>query len=181
MHRHIYSSLAIALLSFSMLACGADQTDQANKLVGEMNELVVKGESLAKQGAAKEDEIQSKDVEKERDQIRPLALEQAAFYKQGAESLRAAAARADEAGKLILPDWFKSYLLLKAQQHRKGAEILDAAIERAELIAGDQPYDHLDATVSQVEERMAKLSREEDELTKQAAKIEAEHKADFNQ
>ena len=176
-----YGCIVLCLLCGLTLACAlADQTERANKFVSEMNELVLKGEALARQGAEKEPELQSKDIDKERDEVREIARQQATIYRQGANSFRAGAAKADEARKLRIPDWYKNYLSLKAQQHRKGAEILDAAIERAELLAGEQPVEEIDEKVSLVNERVATLTKEEEELTKQAAKIESDHKADFN-
>ena len=179
-HTRRLSPLALLLLLCAVAAaCGGDQTEQANKLVAEMNALVVKGEGLARQGAAKETELEAKDVEKERDAVRPIAREQAALFKQAADAMRAAGAKAEEASRFDLADWYKNYLALKARQHRKGAEILDAAIERAELLAGDQPFEALDEKMSASAERVAKLSKEEDDIVAEVKKIEEEHKADF--
>jgi hypothetical protein len=179
-HRARRLLLVALLLSLCLCAaaCG-DQTEQANKLVAEMNALVVKGEGLARQGAAKESELEAKDVEKERDAVRALAREQAALFKQGADAMREAAAKAEEASRFDLADWYKNYLALKARQHRKGAEILDAAIERAELLAGDQPFQELDEKMDASAERVARLSKEEDAIVAEVKKIEEEHKADF--
>lgn len=178
-HARRLAALALVLpLCLFAAACG-DQTEQANKLVAEMNALVVKGEGLARQGAAKEPELEAKDVEKERDAVRAIAREQVAFYRDGAAAMREAAGKADEAGRLNLADWYKSYLALKARQHRKGAEILDAAIERAELLAGELPFEELDKKIDESAERVAKLSKEEDEIVAEVKKIEEEHKADF--
>lgn len=173
------SLVALALLLCAVAAGCKDQTEQANRLVAEMNSLVVKGEGLARQGAAKEAELEAKDVEKERDAVRALAREQGALFKEGAAAMREAAAKADEASRFELAEWYKNYLALKARQHRKGAEILDAAIERAELLAGDQPFEELDEKMSASAERVAKLSKEEDEIVAEVKKVEEEHKADF--
>jgi hypothetical protein len=171
--------VALLLLLLCAAAGCNDQTEQANKLVAEMNGLVVKGEGLARQGAAKESELEAKDVEKERDAVRALAREQAALFRQGADAMREAAAKAEEASRFDLADWYKNYLALKARQHRKGAEILDAAIERAELLAGDQPFQELDEKMDASAERVARLSKEEDAIVAEVKKIEEEHKADF--
>ncbi len=177
------SSACVLLLCALALGCDllGNQTDQANRLVAEMNGLVVKGDGLARQGAAKQDEMESKDIEKERDAVRAIAREQASLYKQGAEAMREAAAKAEQASQLKVADWYKNYLSLKAQQHRKSAEVLDAAIERAELLASDQSLDEIDEKMAHTVERIAKLSKEEEELVKQAQQVEAEHKADFTQ
>jgi hypothetical protein len=173
------TALALLLSLCGLAAACGDQTEQANKLVAEMNNLVVRGEGMARQGTAKQEELESKDIEKERDAVRAGAREQATLFKQAADSFREAAAKADEAAKLKLADWYKNYLSLKAQQHRKTAELLDAALERAELLAGDQPLEELDAKLSQSAERVARLSKEEEELVKQVKRVEEEHKADF--
>lgn len=181
--RRAWLTSTFALLCAASLGCGlfGDQTEQANKLVVEMNSIAVRAEGLAGQGAAKQGELESKDIEKERDAVRAIAREQAGLYKQGAASFREAAAKAEQASQLKLADWYKTYLTLKAQQHRKSAEILDAAIERAELLAGDETLDTLDEKISRAEERVAKLSKEEDEIVAQVKKIEDEHKNDFTQ
>ena len=173
------TALALLLSLCGLAAACGDQTEQANKLVAEMNNLVVRGEGMARQGTAKQEELESKDIEKERDAVKAGAREQATLFKQAADSFREAAAKADEAAKLKLADWYKNYLSLKAQQHRKTAELLDAALERAELLAGDQPLEELDAKLSQSAERVARLSKEEEELVKQVKRVEEEHKADF--
>ena len=173
------TALALLLTLCGLAAACGDQTEQANKLVAEMNDLVVRGEGMARQGTAKQEELEAKDIEKERDAVRAGAREQATLFKQAADAFREAAARADEAAKLKLADWYKNYLSLKAQQHRKTAELLDAALERAELLAGDQPLEELDAKLSQSAERVARLSKEEEELVKQVKRVEEEHKADF--
>ena len=181
-HRHrarLPTALALLLSLCGLSAACGDQTEQANKLVAEMNNLVVRGEGMARQGTAKQEELEAKDIEKERDAVRAGAREQATLFKQAADSFREAAAKADEAAKLKLADWYKNYLSLKAQQHRKTAELLDAALERAELLAGDQPLEELDAKLSQSAERVARLSKEEEELVKQVKRVEEEHKADF--
>ncbi|HEX6623496.1 MAG TPA: hypothetical protein VF064_07265 [Pyrinomonadaceae bacterium] len=173
------TALALLLTLCALAAACGDQTEQANKLVAEMNNLVVRGEGMARQGTAKQEELEAKDIEKERDAVRAGAREQATLFKQAADAFREAAAKADEAAKLRLADWYKNYLSLKAQQHRKTAELLDAALERAELLAGDQPLEELDAKLSQSAERVARLSKEEEELVKQVKRVEEEHKADF--
>lgn len=176
--RRALSFALVALLCVFASACG-DQTEQANKLVAEMNSLVVKGEGVANQGTAKQTEIEAKDIETEREAVRTAAREQAALYREAAGTFREAAAKADEAGKLKLADWYKNYLALKAQQHRKTAELLDAMNERAELLAGDRPLEEVDAKLTQSVERIAQLSKEGDELVKQVKQVEEEHKADF--
>ena len=173
------TALALLPLLCGLAAACGDQTEQANKLVAEMNNLVVRGEGMARQGTAKQEELEAKDIEKERDAVRAGAREQATLFKQAADSFREAAAKADEAAKLKLADWYKNYLSLKAQQHRKTAELLDAALERSELLASDQPLEELDAKLSQSAERVARLSKEEEELVKQVKRVEEEHKADF--
>ena len=181
-HRHrarFPTALALLLSLCGLAAACGDQTEQANKLVAEMNNLVVRGEGMARQGTAKQEELEAKDIEKERDAVKAGAREQATLFKQAADSFREAAAKADEAAKLKLADWYKNYLSLKAQQHRKTAELLDAALERAELLAGDQPLAELDEKLTQSAERVARLSKEEEELVKQVKRVEEEHKADF--
>lgn len=173
------AALALLLaLCASAAACG-DQTEQANKLVAEMNALVVKGEAAANQGTTKQSDLESKDIETERDAVRATSREQAALYREAAAVFREAAGKADEAGRLKLADWYKNYLSLKAQQHRKTAELLDTMTERAELVAGDQPLEEIDAKLSESSDRLAKLSREGDELVRQVKQVEEEHKADF--
>lgn len=172
------SAIALLLLCAVAAGCG-DQTEQANKLVAEMNGLVVKGEGAANQGTAKQGELESKDIEKERDAVKATAREQSALFRQAAATFREAAAKADEASKLKLADWYKNYLALKAQQHRKTAELLDTATERAELLAGDQSLEEIDEKMTQSSERIAALTREGEELVKRVKQVEEEHKADF--
>lgn len=176
--RRVSTFALAALLCAFASACG-DQTEQANRLVAEMNNLVVKGEGLANQGTAKQGDIETKDIETEREAVRATAREQSALFREAAGTFREAAQRADEAASLKIADWYKNYLALKARQHRKTAELLDAMTERADLVAGEQPLEELDEKLSGSAERVAQLSKEGDELVRQVKQVEEEHKADF--
>lgn len=174
-------SFVLALLCFLAPGCErpGDQTEEANRLVEEMNALNAKGEIIAKQAASKEEEIGEKDVQKEGDAVHSLAQEQVGLYKQAAESYREAAARAEQASRLRINDWFKNYLTLKAQTFRKLAEAMDAGREGAELWVNERDLDVISEKRDQLGERAETLSKEAQDLSGQARKIEDEHKADF--
>ena len=178
----ILSAFLLALVLFQ-LGCegGRDQTAQANRLVDEMNAVIERGEATTKQAVAREEEIQSKDIEEERAAVKAIAQQQAGLYAQSAAAFREAADKAEKAARLRIEEWFRGYLDLKARQLRKSAEILEVGRERAQVLAGDQSIEEMDDKLTVMAEQIAKLSQEEDALIKQVQKIEEERKADFRQ
>jgi hypothetical protein len=176
--RLIWIGFAFAMLCLAT-GCGAgvvDQTEQANKLVDEMNRLNATGELLSKQAAAKEEELVGRDAEKEGDEIHALAEEQVALYKQAADFYREAAGKAEEASRLKLSDWFKNYLALKGQMFRKLAEVMDAGREGAEVWVNEREMEVIAQKRDQLGERAETLTKEVQEISSRVKQIEEEHK-----
>ena len=181
-HYLVYLSTFV-LLALVASGCGgastSDQTEEANKLVDEMNAVKEKAATLARQATEKGEEIEQKDVEKEGEQIKALAGEQVNRYREAAAAYRDAAEHAEQASKLRTDAWFKDYLALNARHLRKVAEVLDVGREEAEAWINENALDDIADRREQTEERAAKLSKEVEELAQQIQKIEDEHKDDI--
>jgi uncharacterized protein YlxW (UPF0749 family) len=180
-HFFLYLSIFV-LFACAVSGCRAsagDQTEEANKLVDEMNAIKQKAAALTQQANAKGDELEQKDVEKEGEQIKALAVDQVSLYKQAAATYREAADKAEAASKLKTDAWFKDYLALNARHLRKIAEVLDVGREEAEAWVNEKALDDIADKRAQTEERAAKLSKEVDELSQQIQKSEEEHKDDI--
>lgn len=168
-----------ALLFACCLAAGCGQAEEANKLVDEMNALTTRGEEVAKQAVAKSREMQDKDFEEERAEVKKLATEQSDLFKQARDHFRQAADKAEQAGRLQVADWYRNYLSLKAQEIRKRAEVFDLSGQEGEIAASDKPLEEVNARITELEERTEQLNKEGDEITQQVKKLEEEHKDEF--
>ena len=169
----------LALLLAACLAAGCNQTEQANKLVDEMNALTTRGEEVAKQAIARSQEMQEKDFEEEREEVRRLARESADLFRQARDQFREAADKAEQAGKLKVDDWYKNYLSLKAQEIRKRAEVFDLSSREGDIAAGDATLEEINEKITELEVRAEKLNEEGAALTAEVRRVEAEHKEDF--
>ena len=182
MRRHTRPRAAVlaALALLCPLAAGCslltDQTDEANKLVDEVNSLRQRAAEIDKQAEAKEGQIAALDVAGERARINELSKEQAELYRQSAGLYREGADKAEQASRLKVDQWFKDYLGLKAQQLRKAAEITDVQRRQSEAWLGGQPFDGVKAEIERLNEEVKKLSGEMAELNQRVTKAEEENR-----
>ncbi len=170
------AALLLAALAAGCNNSARDETEEANRLVDEMNAGAEKAEQVSRESAAKAAELDSKNPEKEGDDILRLAQEQAGRYKQTAELYRDAASKAEQASRLKTSDWYRDYLALKAQHFRKLAEVADALREDAELWVNERDLDAIGEKSAAIDERSEKLAKEAEELAKQVQKAAEEHK-----
>lgn len=173
----VFASLALLLALGLGAACS--ETEQANKLVDEMNALTAKGGELAQQAVARSREMQEKDFAEEREEVRRLARESSSLFGQARDQYRQAADKAEQAGKLKVDAWFGEYLSLKAQQLRKVAEAYDLSGQEGEVAAGDAPLEEINQKIAELEARVARVNEENEAITARVRKIEEEHKDDI--
>jgi hypothetical protein len=126
-----YRSLtALFLLVFVILACRnattPNETDTANKLVDEGNAAVQEAKKAVSDAEAKKDQMMKTDLRRLAE-ARVRAAEAIAAYDKAAEKCKAAASKYDEASRLQISDKFKQYLMLKAKEYNKRAEMVEAA------------------------------------------------------
>lgn len=171
------AALLALLLTLGLAACS--QTEEANRLVDEMNALTTKGSETAQQAIARSQQMQEKDFAAEREEVRRLGRESASLFGQARDLFRQAADKAEQASRLKVDAWFSEYLSLKAQQLRKASEAYDLSGQEGQLAAGDGTLEEINKGVAELEARVAKLNEENEAITARVKKIEEEHKDDI--
>lgn len=156
--------LTLGLMLAFVLACSAfgDESEKANKLVGEANAAITEGNKLQTEAAAKGTK----------------ATAQAAVdaFSKRAEKYREASKKFDEASKLKIGDPFKEYLTAKSQEVGKRAEMMEVAKKSSQLtLESGDPQATL-AKALEYKEQMEKLEKEATELKAKADKIQSENK-----
>ncbi|HZI17082.1 MAG TPA: hypothetical protein VEY09_00665 [Pyrinomonadaceae bacterium] len=175
---------ALALFSLLLalgLAAACDQTEQANQLVTEMNAHIEKGQELSAQATARSEEIQSKNFEAEREEVRRLGRESADIYGQARDHFGQAADKAEQASKLKVQDWFREYLTLKAQQMRRTAEAFDLSAQEGQAAAGEGTLAEINQKIEEFEARIEKINQENQATLSRIKQLEEEHRTDLKE
>lgn len=170
-------TLSALVLCFTLAGCGGrDQTDEANKLIDEANALQERVAGIAAQVDAKEEELISKDYDRERAEIERIAREQIELLKQAAALEREAITKTEQASKMRVEDWFREYVALVGQRQQKIAAMIDITRQRAEAILDNQSLENINDRRMKLSEEFDKLDREREELSKRIAAIEEQNK-----
>ncbi|PYS77522.1 MAG: hypothetical protein DMF67_07020 [Acidobacteria bacterium] len=145
--------------------------DEVNAAVKEINALSLKSNDSLQLFNAKEEELRGKGYGGEG--VAAVARAQMGLLKEGADALRAAALRAEQASKLKLKRNDSQYFSLFAQSARKRAEAFDAMRERAELLLSDEPPNTVTAKMNEASVRAERLNQEANELEQKAERMRA--------
>lgn len=152
--------LTLGLMLAFVLACSAfgDETEKANKLVGEGNAAITEGNKLATEA--------------------DKANAQAAIdtLTKAGEKYREASKKFDEASKLKIGDPFKEYLTLKSQEFAKRAEIMEVAKKNSQSILDNPDVETIGEKLQQNKEQIEKLEKEAKDFEAKAEKIRSENK-----
>jgi hypothetical protein len=175
------SVFALAVLLAFVLACsGGNETDQANKLVGEGNAAINEGNRLANEAGTKSSsvftQLSADDFEASKENLSPTAKEAVDGATKGAAKYREAAKKFDEASKLKIDDKFKEYLSLKSQEFNKRAELLDAGKADLQALLDSDDIQSLRSKISENRPRAQALDKESKDLEAKAAKIREDNK-----
>jgi hypothetical protein len=180
------SLLSLMLMLGLVLACsttGGDETDKANKLVGEANTAIEAGNKTAVEAGRKNDrifdEIKTDSFAEDKDRLKSTIKEAIDGFTQSAERFREAAKKFEEASKLKVNDKFKEYLVLKSQEFNKNAEQMEAARAMPQAILDSEDGEALSRKIKENKERYEKLEKEAKELADKAEKVRAENKDKF--
>ena len=172
--------LALALMLAFALACsGGDETDKANKLVGEGNTAIQDGNKMAADFGPKLDKLYvglSNDFDADKERLSPQAKEIVDGLTKTGDKYRDASKKFDEASKLKINDKFKEYLTLKSQSLSKRAEEMDAGKSKAQALIDGKDGDSVIAKVKEDNTKIDKLEQESKDLDAKADKIQAENK-----
>lgn len=175
---------AIALLP----ACGGSyQTDQANKIVQEANKKLEDAKSLYVKTDGRNKELFSANI-RTRNDLRAYkiigagtAKEIVSDYEKAAQMLKEIAKQYDEVSRLNLPEKYKDYAKLKADEYNKRSEAMD--VRKGNAMAFME-IDDPDTMLSKFDENNSKSDRlfnDAEEISAKARRVEDENKDVFEQ
>ena len=177
MNRQSHSSMFMALLLLvaAVLACSSgNETEKANKLVDEGNKAVQEAKTFLTDAEAKKTKMLQTDVS-ELDEARATAKESIAAYDKAKEKCKEASKKYEEASKLKLNDKFKEYLTLKVKEYDKRAELLETAKGTPQALIDSESRAAFIGMASANNERVARLTKEADDLAAQADKLQKDN------
>ena len=173
--RYSPALMALGLLVAAVLACSTgDETDKANKLVDEGNAAVQEGKKSIADAEAKKQKMLHTDVS-QLEEARVTAKEAIAAYDQAKEKCKEAAAKYEEASKLKIKDKFKEYLVLKAKEYDKRAELVETAKGTPQALIDSENRTAFIAMANANNERVDRLSKEAEDLGAQADKVQKDN------
>lgn len=173
--RYFSSHVAFLLLIAAIWACGNSSSntadrDKANTLVDEGNTAVDQMKNFVNEAKAKEDQMMQTDIRRLAE-ARVRATEAIAAYDKAAEKCKEAASKFDEASRLNVSDKFKQYLILKAKEFNKRAELIQAAKDTPQALIESTNRSSFQNRVNANQPKIGQLSKEAEDLGAQADKI----------
>jgi hypothetical protein len=174
-----YSTAVVALLVLvaAVLACnktGTDETEAANKLVSEGNSAVQEARKHVAEAGEKLDKMMKTPVAKLKE-ARATAAEAIEAYDQAKGKCKEASKKFEEASKLKIKDKFKEYLILKAKEFDKRAELVETAKGTPQALIDAKNRVSFVSVANANNERVARLTKEADDLAAQADKLQKEN------
>ncbi|HEY3027335.1 MAG TPA: hypothetical protein VGJ55_14385 [Pyrinomonadaceae bacterium] len=163
--------LAILLITAVVVSCG--QTDETDKLIGEMNTNRTKCQELTKQAEAKRADAKRQFDAGQRAEREKSIDEAANLYGQIAKLLNESADKADKIVTITTTDWYKEYFTAYSKWTRNLAKLAGGA--REELIVrknGTPTADQLKTWRANI----AEIRKENDAFVKQIAKLESDNR-----
>jgi bacterioferritin (cytochrome b1) len=178
--RHSSTFMALLLLVVAVLACGGNETEQANKLVDEGNAAVKDGKTFVTDAEAKKQKMLQTNVS-ELAEARTLAKEVIALYDKAEDKCKEAAKKYDEASRLKIGDKFKEYLALKVKEYNKRAEVVETAKGTPQALIDSESRTSFISRANENNEKVDKLSKEAEDLAAQGTKMEKDNPDMFKQ
>jgi sucrose-6-phosphate hydrolase SacC (GH32 family) len=175
--RHSTAVMALLLLVGVVLACsstGGDETEKANKLVGEGNALVQEAKTFVTDAEAKKQKMLSTPVAQLAD-ARDTAKEAIEAYDDAKNKCKEASKKYEEASKLKIKDKFREYLQAKVKEYDKRAELVETAKGTPQALIDSKSRSSFIAMANANNERVERLRKEADDLAAQAAKLEKDN------
>src|SRR4051812_29014965 len=177
--RYFSSHVAFVLLIAVLWACGSTSTytgdtDKANKLVDEGNAAVQDAKKAVSDAEAKKDEMMHTDIRRLAE-ARVRAAEAIAAYDKAAEKCKAAAAKYDEASRLQVNDKFKQYLILKAKEFNKRADMVEAAKGTPQALIESTNRSSFIIRANSNNSKVDGLRKEAEDIAAQADKVQKDN------
>lgn len=164
----------------TLASCGKNQIDEANNLVAEANRKIAESDQLVKKTEKKNKELfavfikTNEDLQEYKQEMSAKAKGIVKDFERASDLAENAADKFAEAGKLNVPENYKTYLETKAEELAKRSEAVEARKGNAQAF-----LDYDDATmIKKFEEnndKSEKLMTEARELGKKAEKIKEEN------
>jgi len=174
--RSVSSALIAGLMLLGVvLACsGGLETDKANQLVAQGNSAIDEGKKYFKDAQEKKDKMLHTDVS-QLAEARTSANEAIRAYDQAQQKAKEAAGKFEEASKLNLSDKYKEYLTLKEKEFNKRAELIEAARDIPQALIDSQSRSSFISRANAATEKADRLSKEANELSDQADKVQKDN------
>ena len=180
--RHSTAVMALLLLVAAVLACsrtgGGDETEKANKLVGEGNAAVQEGRKYLTEAGDEMDKMMKTPVAKLKD-ARATAVEAIAAYDKAKGKCKEASKKYEEASKLKIKDKFRDYLALKVKEFDKRAELVETAKGTPQALIDAKNRVSFVSMANANNERVARLTKEADDLAAQSDKLQKDNPDSF--
>lgn len=178
-------ALSILLLAVAALACGGYQTAEADKLVDDANKSVDAAKEMVIKTEARNTKLFSVDIKTVaqlqyyKAQMKDEAQDIAADFAKAAELATEAGKKFSAAAKLNLPDKYKEYLDLKAQEFARRAEALNVRKGNAQAFVDYTDIAVMNKRFNENNSKSEKLYGDADELAKKAEKLHDDNKEIF--
>jgi hypothetical protein len=162
--------MAVLLIATVVVSCG--QTDEAHKLIGEMNPNRTKCLEFTKQVEVKRADARKQFDAGQRAEGQKSIDEAANLYGQIAKLLNESADKGDMIVTFTTTGWYKEYFAAYSKWTRNLARLADGAQEEQVVRkSGDPTEDQLKTWRANI----AEIRKENDAFVKQIAKLESEH------
>lgn len=145
---------------------------ETQKLISEMNANRAKCQELTKQAEAKRAEARRQNDNGQTAERKKSIEEAASLYGQIAKLLTESADKGDKVAALTTTDWYKTYFTLYSRWTRNLAKMAAGAHEELLVKNNGKPTDE---QVKTWQTTIADIKKENDDLTKQIAKLESDH------
>jgi hypothetical protein len=152
--------------------------EKANQLVDEGNAAVSEAKTFITDAEAKKQKMLKTNVA-ELEDARATAKEAIAAYDKAKKKCKEASMKYEEASKLKVRDSFKEYLLLKAREYEKRAEMTETAKGTPQALIDSESRSRFVAMANANNERVDRLRKEADDLAAQAEKLQRDNPDTF--
>ena len=170
-----HALLAVTLLVLVVLACSAgDETEKANKLVGEGNAAVQEAKKFVTEAEEHSQKMLHTDVA-QLAEARTLAKETIAAYDKAEEKCKEASKKYEEASKLKIKDKFKEYLTLKMKEFQKRAELVEAAKGTPQALIDSESRASFISRANATTEKVDKITKEAEGIATEAEKLQKDN------
>lgn len=174
---HLKPLLALAILVAAVLACSGgknNEVDKANKLVEEGNVAVQEAKKFVTEAEEKKSQMLKTPVS-QLAQARVLAAESVAAYGRAKDKATEAARKYDEASRLKINEKFRDYLILKAKEYNKRAEVVETAKDTPQAVIESTNRSSFVIRANANNQKVAQLVKEADDLAAQADKLQKDN------